>query len=51
MCAHADTYTMYVDERHVSLLLLPYRDLTEYAEEITCDKPTTSNEQTEQTYN
>jgi hypothetical protein len=49
MCAHADTYIMYVNERHVSCL--PYRHLTEYAKEITGDKPTTSNEQTEQTYN
>jgi hypothetical protein len=40
---------MYADERHISHL--PYTDLTEYAEEITGDKPTTSNEQTEQTYN
>jgi len=50
MCAHAQTYTIYEDDRHVSCL--PYRDLTEYAEEeINGDKPTTSNAQTEQTYN
>jgi hypothetical protein len=49
MCVHADTYIMHVDERHISRL--PYTDLTEYAEEITGDKPTTSNEQTEQKHN
>jgi len=47
--ARADTYTMYVHERHASHL--PYTDLTEYEEKITGDKPTTSNEQTEQTHN
>jgi len=44
MCTYAHTYTKYVDERHVSHL--PYRDLMEYAEEITGDKPTTCNKQT-----
>jgi hypothetical protein len=39
---------MYEDDGHVSRL--PYRDLTEYAEEeINGDKPTTSNKQNRHT--